>query len=240
MPSTGRKRSRLGSIAYGVGQGVLEAAGIAQPYRFVKGRWPKAPPPRRSALLTLGEKKFKDTSIVESPSNALTRVYLLNGIEQGTGAENRVGAKTTIHSLLMRGTFTSGSRDDFVRVAIIWDKSPNGISSLPDITSFFDVNSNIHVNSFNNLNNRRRYKVLYDEVVAIGGTDGANNKNGSPTIYATRAYRKLRLSTIYTGSEDTLSDISEGALYAVILNMYDTGDTGAETTLNFRIRYTDN
>lgn len=164
------------------------------------------------------------------------QVEPLNNVPLGDDATTRDGRKIMMTAITCHGNVgNTGGTSPCPRYAIVYDVSPNG--ALPPVTDIFT--SSVAA-SFTNLNNQKRFKVLWDNFGGLGqGRDPFNyqnaiNENGS---FIWNDYIKLRnLITMYkdTGS-GTMAGTSTGALYAVFLG------SGSTTTadIRFRIRYFD-
>lgn len=177
-----------------------------------------------------GELKFIDVSTggtLTFASDAFFAPILLNGCTQGSDATNRIGRKINIKSLYVRWeahagtTTTQGSP---VRVIIAYDKQANaGAFGKTDLLLADDVLSP------NNLSNRDRFVVLYDEL-----SDTVAN-NAKPTVCGT-CYKKLNLETLFnSGNAGTIGDIQTGSIY-IMAAWHGTSVGTANGAFNFRSR----
>lgn len=192
----------------------------------------------KKALLGLIEKKVIDTAEAAYACNTTGSVTLVNGCAQGTDFTNRVGRKYTNLSVQMQGKIhpvdtTTGSTK--CRVMLVFDTQPNG--ALPSITDVLTASTS---NSFMNLNNRDRFKVLCDHNVVVGAvSDVATQAFAmSPTVHNVSFYKKISLETINDGTSAAIGDIQSGSIFLLTI-----GDQGAGLGASFvgaiRVRFAD-
>lgn len=187
------------------------------------------------------ELKYKDTAAANVGIPATWNLILLNGIAQGTDYTERIGRQSTMKSILFNGnTFPTTTmsanayQGTMVRFAIIYDTQPNGVA--PAGTDIFIANTTL---SPINLVNRDRFRVLMDVRKQIGSfllTATPALSAGSPANTYWSKYKKCNLDEQFSGTANTISSISTGALYLLFISdnsnvcMYD---------YHIRVRYTD-
>ena len=123
---------------------------------------------RDGAMQGGNERKFFDNSINAStlmPAATATWAFaLLNGIGQGTDANQRVGRTVEWQSLFIRysasATATTAGLPDKYRVVIVYDKQNNAAAALPAPTDVFTDNA---IQGLQNLDNRSRFVILLDK-----------------------------------------------------------------------------
>lgn len=180
---------------------------------------------------TRAEKKSLDTASSLAPplTATFTTPVLLNGLASGAGTNERVGRKVTIKSVSLRYIHDATGSDPAsqIRIAIIYDKQPNG--ALPGVTDIFNLGNFI---SHLNLSNSDRFVVIMDEI-----SDSA--QSASLNISGKR-HVKCNLETIYGAGTNGISAINSGSLMILAANNSDP-TIGNVTSLfyNVRIRYTD-
>jgi len=134
------------------------------------------------------ELKFHDVWITDDATSSggsiaippgLLNVELLESaleIEQGTGESQRIGRKITISSIHIRGKITlpssdsPSSCDSRYRIMVVQDKQNNGAGTL--LTGAGGVLQNGQIESFRDLENVNRFRILYDKTRAINATMG--------------------------------------------------------------------
>jgi len=118
---------------------------------------------------------------------------------------------------------------------VLLDRQPNG--SLPTMTDIFQSSSS---NSFANLNNRDRFKVLGSKVFVTGGFDTTAGSvyAGSPQVHDCSMYIKCDIDTINSGTTNGIASISTNAILFVVIGDQAAGD-GSAWTGGFQIRFAD-
>lgn len=195
------------------------------------------------------ELKFVDNTLVNDPILLTWKINLLNGVAQGTDYNSRVGRKFTNKSILCNGNIfptvnNSGSNPVgcFVRLVIVYDSQPNS-GSLPAGTDIFVSND---TSSPMNLNNRDRFKVMFDKRMQVGSylmSAGGALAAGSPNNAWWSKYKKCNLETINSGTAGTIGNISTGAIYLCYTCDY-VGTVGTPPSVvsidwYTRVRFTD-
>jgi len=179
-----------------------------------------------------------DSSLTTNTTTTGT-INLMNGIGAGTDITQRVGRKATMKSVMLRYfinalTTTSATQGDVVRVMLVLDMQTNG--ALPAVG---DILQTVALNSALNLNNRDRFKILYDHWVTMNAntyTAGALVA-GSPTIKHLKVYKKISSDIIFSGTANTIGSIATGGLYLVTVSAVNlVSNIAAET----RVRFIDN
>lgn len=169
------------------------------------------------------------------------QVQLLNGCSQGTDYTNRIGNVVDLVSIYIRGVFQQdgipGGLGGLARLALVWDKEPNGPATTPAIDDIFDGTGlgGVHPSSMGNLKNRERFTILFDHQEAF------QPPGVSPANVPFEEYRSLRgCRTVYNASTSGISAISSGALYLVSFGPDNAGPIGGCTfTGTVRVRFTD-
>lgn len=185
------------------------------------------------------ESKWHDVSVASATAG---QVEPLTNVPLGDDSISRDGRKITLTSLMIRivavGSNATGVYG-FPRLVIVYDKVPNGV--LPAATDIFTSAAST---AFMNLNNRNRFKVLYDNMGGLGHNRDPYNIStlGTGGVFSTNFgiedHVKIpRLETIFkdTGS-GTTAGTTNGALYAVFLG---SGADASTLDGKFRLRFLD-
>lgn len=182
-----------------------------------------------------GELKFVDTSpalTVLISSTAWSAGVLLNGLVPGSGADQRIGRKVIMTSLLYRigfilgATSTGGSP---LRLLIVYDKQAN--AAAPAITDILDTD---HFLARQNLSNRDRFVVLADK--HLPPISVQNNFSVISKIYK----KRLNLETCFNaGVAGTIGDITSGSVYVFAAQTSGIGTGAPSIVSRCRIRYRD-
>ena len=181
-------------------------------------------------LIAARELKWVDTA--QNGVIAAGTVVPLNLIPQGDDSVSRDGRKVTLESLNVKYSEVNAVFGGAVnRFCIVWDVQPSGV--LPSATDIFTSTS---TTAYPNLNNRDRFRVLYDSWVGNKtGSAGFGNNIGN-AIWADAKYIKLDCETIFNDTTSAvIGAINSGALYCVYLG----GSTSSGFLSNFRVRFTD-
>jgi len=190
-------------------------------------------PAQRGLSLSAGEFKSVD---VEDPAgvdcDTNTSVTLLNGIARGDDINERTGREVIMKSIQFTGcTYgTAGTGiDQLHRVLLVYDRQTNGAALtaaqvLSDTTPY----------SPRNLENRKRFKILYDRLFSIN----ASGEAGTRRVF--KFYRRLSHPiTFNSGDAGDVADITSGSLYLITLGSAGVGVTAGYCSYSSRIRYQD-
>lgn len=181
------------------------------------------------------ELKWHDVTLTSAAGG---QVEPLNNVPLGDDATARDGRKIMMTACISKGVASSGTTSGISampRYAIVYDMAPNGV--LPSATDIFTTSTGV---AQVNLNNAKRFKILWDNHGGLGlGRDPFHYiaATGETGTYIWNDYIKIRdMITMFkdTGS-GTTAGTTTGALYAVFLG-------GAGTTfasISFRIRFLD-
>jgi len=244
------KKSKKGSSS--AMQGVTKTPRLSTSARILN-------PVSQSTNMKLGEKKTLDLTKATYTLNSTFLYTLINIIQTGSGAFNRVGRKVNLENLYINGfidqvrTTTVG---DYARIMVIYDRQPTGTlpantgaDNLQDTgatgTTFTNAMSGL------NLNNKERFVVVMDERIQlpsatvtagvltnIGLTEQAGGHN---PIILKRFLNLQGLNTEYksTANPITIADIATGALYLVTAALPAAASEGWQFTGNVRLNYRD-
>lgn len=185
-----------------------------------------------------GEWKFVDTQIPGVAMTNAARLDLLNGLQPGTSASQRIGMKVTCKSLEFKFFCRPNGASTAIqwnRVIIFIDRQANGVGpgASTDVVMFQDAVSP------RNLANRKRFKIIYDKSFFI---DPATTNNAGTISRMFKGYIKFRrpLVTEYnTGVAGTVADISTNALYLIQWGESAAGPQNSQFNGFFRVRYVD-
>lgn len=183
------------------------------------------------------ERKYKQNNTGAIYANSTGDWFLLNGISEGTAANERVGRVLNLDTISLRiatsspGNFTPS----FYRVMVVYDSQCNGNAFT--LTALLASTATPH-SSFYDLGNRDRFRVIYDSKVASNPVGEATVRFGLKGIG-----RKIdQLKTTYSDSGNTVASIATGSLYLLVVG---TPAVGAENStkpylaIDWRLRYYD-
>ncbi len=220
-----------------------------QPFRAPRGRVMRRrfrrrqTPFRRAA--DLAELKFHDVTVDDGVVAAAVNVQTaLLTIAEGNGESERVGRKINVkkinwrYEVLLPTTATAADTSDVIRVMLILDKQANG--ALPTNT---DVVETDDYQSFNNLSNRQRFRVLVDKTYDVNCAAGSGRGSTDTLSYGDSVIsdqwhsQNLNIPIEYDNSFTTgvITTIRSNNLFIMIAGK--SGVAGFRSKL--RIRYTD-
>lgn len=201
------------------------------------------------------EKKWVDLGITGSHfDNVSTEIYLLNGLQRGTDAFNRIGRRVQMKSIHIRGYVvnngtTASPQPDYLRCAIVYDREANGAtpawSDIFQDTTLTGATTSTALASLN-LNNADRFAVLKEwRWSTVGGTPNtatADPAQSFPTAteMQIRWNKKVNLDVRFnSGSAGTASDITTGALYLCTQGVNTSANHQWDLNWDSRVRFLD-
>jgi len=187
-----------------------------------------------------GELKFSDIAVATYQVNTTGSFTLLHIPILGSDFNARIGRKTQIKSLYLRGRlfWEAGSlntNSQQARLMIVWDSQPNGAApAVTDLLSSADPASHL------NPNNRDRFRVICDKEYIMGPFNGATPAFGTPSGHNIKIYKKLNIESIFNATNGgTIADITSGALYMFWIGTLASGTNDLNAQVSTRVRYAD-
>ncbi len=169
----------------------------------------------------IGEVKQHNFDVTDAVvgSGMIVQAHIMD-IPQGVTSTQRIGQQVTIRNIGFRfsiklpSTSTLSSSSDNVRVMFVQDKQANG--ALPANT---DVLFQDDMLSFNNLNNKHRFRTLFDRVYTLSasgvGGDGTTDKTGEDIVYDT-FYKKVNMKMEYSSSTGDIGEVKSNNYFVVL------------------------
>lgn len=189
------------------------------------------------------ELKFHDLNFDDAVVAAAGAISTsLNIIAQGTTESERIGRKCTLRKIGFRfemqlGAQTAASAcNDVVRVMLVQDKQANG--AVPTISGVNGILASADYQSFNNLNNKNRFRTLMDRTYDInqkaGGGDGTTEDYGA-VIKSDAFYKDLNVPIEFSGATGAITEIRSNNLILLVISK-----SGLATfNSKFRLRFSD-
>lgn len=204
---------------------------------------------RNTPRAMLTEKKVIDINEVNVNLDSTgTQLLLLNGCVPGSQNFNRIGRKICMKSLQLRGHIAKQNNAGAAlpakgRLIIVYDKQPNGtaptFANVIQSQNIAGVTSSL-VDDMVNLDNRDRFEIIRDMVVAVGPYDHTATQAlaGGPCLVTMDTYIKLgNRETVYNaGAAGTIGDIATGSLYVFWIA---SSDNNLAWQGGFRLRFSD-
>lgn len=191
------------------------------------------------------ELKYVDTALT-----AGTHIYGTTGLATpinllavGDDNNTRDGREVCIKSVQIKGVirplFASSavSYPTRCRTMLVWDNANNSTAtSSANLTAALLTAVNSY--SFPLVNNQQRFTILWDSAQPMGYMDNDAYGSVGPGCQVVDFYKKLNVSTQYSGTTAVIESIQNGALWFVTLG--DTADANAPVFYgNARVRFTD-
>lgn len=191
------------------------------------------------------EKKVSDIPTTITDVNTTGHFRLLHVPTQGTDYTNRIGRKTCIKSLYIRGYLTGRVMDmqnnecppQLCRMIILIDLQPNG--AVPTVA---DLLNEALPTAQLNLNNRDRFKIITDKEYVLDGykkNADEGTMGWNRTIVAVKKYKKLNQEVIFQTNGGSIADITTGALYMFWIGSSVAGSEDALFHGSKRVRFMD-
>lgn len=189
-----------------------------------------------------GELKFHDVDLDDAVvSGGGTVTATINIIPQGTTEVERIGRKCNIRKIAWRyslslpaaagATLVSG---DILRMILFIDKQANGATA-----AVTDVLESAHYQSFNNLSNSGRFRILMDKTYDLNNTAGAGDGavNDSPLWEISDSfYKDCNIPIEFSSTTGAITEIRSNNLGVLLISR------GGSPKLDskFRLRFSDN
>lgn len=170
------------------------------------------------------EYKFFDQDIDDALVAGAGTVTALLAIAQGVTESTHVGRKLVVKHVGWKGTAVlpensgaSAWESDTLRLMLIIDKQCNG--ALPAVT---DVLESADFQSFNNLANKGRFRVLCDKVIDLSHTAAVSHTASTGLGFETRVsfdvYKKLNLPVEYNSTTGAVTEIRSNNLILLVIS----------------------
>lgn len=192
-----------------------------------------------------GEWKFFDTSSSPGAISSTAQIVedSINEVVQGVKENERIGRKCVIRSINFRYQVTLPEKNDeaspvagdLIRVVMYVDKQANGATAAgSDI-----LQTNTNIQSFNNLSNSNRFRILYDKVHQINYTtlaaDALNNFEHAEVVQHHAFYKKCNIPIEFNSTTGAITEIRSNNVGIMCISK-----NGIATFLgNTRIRFSD-
>ncbi len=177
------------------------------------------------------EYKFFDDQGTQNDKTATPSIGYISNILQGDGGSNRDGNQVKVIGMYINYLWVmhASAVTTQVRLMIIEDKQTNGaVFSAADILS--DVTGIDNIISPYNLNNKYRFRVIYDKVHML-------NDNGNQTAKVS-TFIKLDTKLRYDGTAGDVTDATSSSYSFLAVSTESTNSPAL--TRNFWLRFVDN
>lgn len=177
--------------------------------------------------------EFKEHN-VQATAEALPTTGIitqLTNIAQGDTKSTRDGDQVKLTQIYVNGIIQkhASATATSVRILLVMDKQTNGaIYTLADLLE--DTSASDNIVSANNLDNKFRFKVLYDKVFNVSNSGESRRKY--------KIFKKLPIKIRYDGNAGDITDITSWSLSLVAIADEATNTPGH--TFFARLRFVDN
>lgn len=160
------------------------------------------------------------------------------GVATGTDFTQRIGRKINVCSVQVRGFWrmsapTTTANGIGLRIMLVEDAQSNGAApAIGDILS-----QGAEPSSFNNLNNRERFKIhkdLFKWLPPFNTTAATQNTQNWGVV---NWYKKVWIPVVFEGTAATIGSIASGALFLVVMADYGGNDMFFRASV--RVRFYD-
>lgn len=202
--------------------------------------------------VTSNERKVQDIAVTTYQVNTTGDFVLIHIPQLGTDYTARIGRKTHVKSVYIRGFIATepslqvpaapiSTVTQQARFILFVDSQPNGAE--PAVTDLLNTATPA---SQLNLNNRDRFRIIKDKVYTFGPIkviDTATQAYAWSTGMQSagfKCYKKLNLETIFNGTNGgTIADITSGALYMFWIGSAAAGTGDVNAIVSSRVRFID-
>lgn len=188
---------------------------------------------------------FPTTTATMTPAVAVAAAGTMCQIVQGDQEYQRIGKEIVITKIMMRGSFVtppaSDNATDRCRLLIVQDMQCNG--AAPTVNQVLNFTGQpVSVNSFNNIENSKRFIILCDEFFDMNANNVMYNANtvlGYEKGY--QIYKKCNIPIVYDSSATTgaLATIRSNNIFGIVFAANQVGGGDITFDANIRLRYTD-
>lgn len=188
---------------------------------------------RRALSFLNPEFKFLDTTVTAQAISTTANITQLTNLAQGDTDITRDGAQIRITAIRCSGFMVVDPTavNSFVRVMLVLDKQTNG-AIYTTAALLADATAGDAVASPLNLDNKFRFRVLYDEVIALSaGSSSGGIKFG---FFLKMPNLKIR----YSANVGDITDLASNSLSLFMISNEPTNVPA--TTFGVRIRFLDN
>ncbi len=187
------------------------------------------------------EYKFHDIDIDDATiaQNGNIAEDSVNAIPQGVTENTRVGRKCTIRMINWRFTITIGPKtsasatSDVVRVILYLDKQCNGAAAT--VTGILETDN---FQSFNNLANKSRFRILMDrkyDIMVLGGGGDGTTEDWSENKISDALYKKCNIPIEFDSTTGAITEVRSNNIGVLLLS--EGGNAGFESKM--RLRFSD-
>ncbi len=187
-----------------------------------------------------GELKFHDVEVNDAAVTAVgtiqTSIVL---IAQGVTESERIGRKCVVRNIswrfgLEKNTATAATSRTTTRIIMYWDKQANG-----DNAAVIDILESDNYQSFNNLSNSGRFRILMDRVYTMSPTaqsgDGTTTDQGGFGMNDT-FFKDVNIPLEFSAAAGAIASLKSNNIGILTIS---EADHGLVLDSKCRVRFTD-
>ncbi len=176
-------------------------------------------------------------------SNASSLVLIGQGVTEST----RVGRKCVIKSIGWRAQLeriavssTGIAASEVIRLIIVQDKQANG--AAPTVSGTGGLLESANYQAFNNLNNKSRFRVLYDKTFTLNtlaaAGDGTSNDSGA-VQRSFSFFKDVNIPMEYSGTANpsVIGEVRTNNIFGIMIS--ESGNSTVALDSKFRFRFSD-
>ncbi len=186
---------------------------------------------KKALSLVNVEYKFHDFQATIAAVNETAEIFQISNIPQGDTDQSRDGAQVKLTRVNIKYFLEANPAvaNTLVRIMLVLDKQTNqAIYTIADLLA--DVTLNDGIVSMTNLDNKYRFRILYNKVHTYS--------NASKEVSYHEINKKLDMKLRYDASTPNISDLTSYSLSLVAISSQSTN----QPTITFfsRLRFIDN
>ena len=139
-----------------------------------------------SEMKTVDTVQTAPGGVVMAVNNSTSNIQYCNLVQSGSGFNNRVGRRIEMQSLHLTGLISQSANSqiamDYVRIAVVYDRQPNGAATVyNNIFLDYDQSSNTASTALSGINpdERERYVILADIRMQLPSTNHTTGLTGA-------------------------------------------------------------
>lgn len=166
-------------------------------------------------------------------------ILLVNGIAEGDDFTSRNSRSVMLKSVTLRGfaqSSATGTAVHKVRTLLVWDNAANGVA-----LAITDVLTSANSLAFPNVNNEKRFTILYDVSHVLGPfTSTATQAIADQTVVGIEALINMSAPVQFNGTGATIASIQNGSIYLITIGDSVAGATQPTGSFSTRVRFLEN
>lgn len=206
--------------------------------RSVKGTTPYPSRGYKRYALPGTELKFLDN--IDAPVTAPTTGIIqpsLALIPQGVGESQRIGRKTTVKKIFIRGVIAlpsaslTNQSSDIIRIMVYQDKQANGAAA-----AVTDLIETADQSSFMNLQNSMRFRVLSDKKYSLNSSACAWTGSSWTTGINSRAFKvsiSCNIPLEFSGATGAITELRSNNIGVMLISESGLATAGYYTRIRF-------